>query len=103
MIHRALKLIRQYHGNSQKVLAEKLGISKSYLSEIESGKKTISMDLLYSYSNEFDIPVSSLVFFSENIGGEKKISNKFRRAVTTKVLNIMEWLIERDKQEEVKI
>lgn len=39
MINRALKTIRLYHNLKQSELADNLCISKSYLSEIESGKK----------------------------------------------------------------
>jgi len=39
MIHNALVAIRKYHGISQSDLSIKLGISNSYLSEIEKGKK----------------------------------------------------------------
>lgn len=39
MINRALKTIRLFHNIKQSELADKLCISKSYLSELESGKK----------------------------------------------------------------
>ena len=35
----ALRLVRVFHDMSQTALAERLGISKSYLSEIEKGEK----------------------------------------------------------------
>lgn len=97
MINKALKTIRQFHGTKQSELAIKLNISKSYLSEIESGKKPVSFDLLEQYSNIFEIPVSSLVFFSENLDNEGKISKKFRLAVTDKILKVMEWLSDKDE------
>ena len=49
MIHRALKLIRQFHELKQNDLAEKLDISKSYLSEIETGKKPANLELLQAF------------------------------------------------------
>ena len=67
MLNKALRLMRVFHDLSQKDLAEKLGMSKSYLSEIESGKKTPTLDLLSRYSEIFDIPLSSIMFFSENL------------------------------------
>ena len=43
----ALRLMRVFHDMSQTNLADKLGISKSYLSEIEKGeKKKVTLDLL---------------------------------------------------------
>jgi transcriptional regulator with XRE-family HTH domain len=92
MINRALKTIRQFHGLTQAELALKLDMSKSYLSEIESGKKSVGYDLLEKYSQLFDVPVSSLVFFSENLEEADTIPEKFRSVVADKILNIMEWV-----------
>ena len=96
MINKALKVIRQFHDMKQNELAENLEISKSYLSEIESGKKPASLELLNKYSEVFDIPVSSLVFFSENIGNERAISSKFKNSVAAKIVNVMEWFVEKN-------
>jgi transcriptional regulator with XRE-family HTH domain len=96
MINRALKVIRQFHGMKQNELAENLEISKSYLSEIETGKKPASLELLKKYSEVFDIPVSSLVFFSENLGKKGVTSSKLKNAVATKVINVMEWFVEKN-------
>lgn len=100
MINRALKLIRQYHKLKQSDLSEKLGISKSYLSEIESGKKAVSYNLLQKYSNIFDIQTSSLVFFSESLNSKNKLSDKFRAAFAGKIINIMEWVIDSNDSKE---
>lgn len=102
MIHRALKVIRQFHNMKQNELAEKLDISKSYLSEIETGKKPASLALLQKYSNIFDIPVSSLIFFSENIGKEQLSSSKFKKVVASKIVNIMEWFVEKNEKSQIK-
>lgn len=98
MINRALKTIRLYHDLKQSDLAANLCISKSYLSEIESGKKTVNFDMLEKYSKEFKIPVSSLVFFSESMEfpSNKTTSQKFRTVFADKILKIMEWSIERN-------
>ncbi len=52
-------------------MSEQLGISKSYLSEIEKGSKKPTLDLMEKYSKNFQIPVSSIMFFSENIDNTK--------------------------------
>lgn len=98
MINKALRIIRQFHEFKQVELAGKLEISKSYLSEIEAGKKPITLDLLNKYSKIFDIPVSSLVFFSESLGNKNLSSNKFKKVVASKILNIMEWFVEKDEK-----
>lgn len=98
MINKALKIIRQFHELKQVELATQLGISKSYLSEIESGKKPTSLELLNKYSEIFDIPVSSLVFFSENLGKSKLSSNKFKNVVASKIINVMEWFVDKNEK-----
>ena len=78
MIHRTLKAIRKFHGISQADLAYELNISKSYLCELEAGKKTVSYNFLEEFSRYFDIPTSSLVYLSEHIENPEKISKKFK-------------------------
>lgn len=106
MINRALKTIRLYHNLKQSELAEVLCISGSYLSEIESGKKPVSFELLEKYSKEFNIPVSSLVFFSEKIDStlplEQSMARKFKSVFADKVLKILEWSIERNAAKKAK-
>lgn len=67
MIAEALRLLRTYHKTTQTKLATDLGISKSYLSEIESGKKNVTLELLRQYSVHFNVPLSALFFFSEEM------------------------------------
>lgn len=102
MIHRALKVIRQFHELKQNELAKQLDISKSYLSEIETGKKPASLELLNKYSEVFDIPVSSLIFFSENIGKEQLSSSKFKKVVALKIVNVMEWFVAKNEKQQIK-
>lgn len=91
MLNQALRLIRSYHDLSQTELAEELSISNSHLSEIESGKKQPSLELLNKYSERFDVPLSSILFFSENIDTTKALDG-FRSSVARKIINIMEWV-----------
>lgn len=97
MIHRAIKVFRQFNKMTQSEVAEQLSISKSYLSEIESGKKTLSVDLLERFAQLYDMPVSSLVFFSEELSSSaSKSSEKFRMFATDKLLSVLEWAVERE-------
>lgn len=91
MLHEALRLIRVFHDLTQTQLSSELEISNSYLSEIESGKKNISMDLLQKYSKRFDMPVSSLLFFSESLDS-KKSTDKLRINIAKKVINLLKWV-----------
>jgi len=95
MLGKALKYIRIFHNMNQTVFAERIGISRSYLSEIEAGKKPASIELLEKYSSLFNIPVSSLLLFSEEL--ESPIfPEKGRLYVADKILKIMEWMVEKD-------
>ncbi|MBN3899416.1 MAG: helix-turn-helix transcriptional regulator [Nostoc sp.] len=94
MLSEALRLIRVFYDLTQKELAEKLGISKSYLSEIESGKKTPTLELLNRYSEFFDIPASSIMFFSESLNKDIK-TEKLRTFVSSKILAILNFIAER--------
>lgn len=50
-----LKKCRQLKGISQKKLCSMLKISQGYLSEIESGKKSPTVRMLYKISNTLEI------------------------------------------------
>ncbi|MFT4159598.1 helix-turn-helix domain-containing protein [Shinella sp.] len=94
MYHRALKLIRQYHRLSQVELSEHLGLSKSFISEIEKeGGKKPSIDVLERYSSYFKIPLSSLLLFAERTEAND-ISERSRIYAADKVLKMLEWLEE---------
>lgn len=95
MLNRALKLLRTFHQLSQTELAQRLGISNSYLSEIESGNKRPGLDLLEKYSSLFKIPVSSILLFSENLN-ENRPSEKIREKAADKILRILEWVGEKE-------
>jgi len=89
MLNQALKLTRQFHRMSQSALAEKLSISRSYLSELESGKKVPTIDVLERYSVTFKVPTSSFLMFSESIETGKAAFKPAKKA-----LRIMEWIAE---------
>jgi len=98
MLNEALKQIRMFHQIKQVDLASELGISKSYLSEIESNKKAVSMDLLEKYADYFSVPASSLMMFSENIGAAKR-SDKLRLKCADKIIKAMGWISARNEFE----
>jgi transcriptional regulator with XRE-family HTH domain len=91
MLNKALRLMRVFNDLSQKDLAEKLGISKSLISEIESGKKNSTIELLNKYSEFFDIPVSSIIFFSERLDHNTK-TEKVRSLVSSKIIAMLEMI-----------
>lgn len=67
MIGDALRSIRVFHNLKQADAAAKLGISRSYLSEIESNTKEPTLQLIQRYAEIFSLPVSSIMYFAENL------------------------------------
>lgn len=98
MLNEALKQMRVFHQLKQVELAEELGISKSYLSEIESNRKPVSMDMLEKYADRFSVPVSSLMMFSENMEAAMR-SDKLRLKCANKILKVMDWISARSENE----
>ncbi len=91
MLGRALRCIRVFHDMNQGEAAAKLGISRSYLSEIEGGVKEPTLQLVQRYAELYRIPASSILFFSENLG-RPGAYNDARRLVAGKILSLMRFL-----------
>ncbi|MFT6659347.1 helix-turn-helix transcriptional regulator [Maritalea sp.] len=99
MLSEALRLIRVFHDLKQNELAERLDISQSFLSEIENGKKAPSNELVAKYATEFDLPISSIWFFDENLiaGTSKKNLDKAQGIIADKILDFLR-MVERGKK-----
>ncbi|HEX8366149.1 MAG TPA: helix-turn-helix transcriptional regulator [Allosphingosinicella sp.] len=91
MLGEALRLIRVYHDLKQKEAAERLKISTSYLSEVEKGHKTPTLDIIQRYSETFDLPVSSIMFFAESVSADKAY-DRARSFVAGKMIGLMQFL-----------
>lgn len=91
MIGEALRLIRVFHDLKQFELADRLGVSSSHISEIEKGVKTPSLEVIEKYSAEFDIPVSAIMFFSEQIPKVRR-GEQVKSKIAHKVLDILRFI-----------
>lgn len=89
MLGNTLKRLRGIYGYSAKEMSELLGISCSYLSEIENGKKKVSMDLLDRYSELFGLRVSTLVRFSEDYE-DAELNNAGQKFITSLMSKVIE-------------
>jgi transcriptional regulator with XRE-family HTH domain len=87
----ALRSLRVFHDLSQTDLADKLQISKSYLSEIESGRKEPTIALLTQYCKLFEVPVSSLLFFVEHVENSRSSG---AGVIAPKILKLLDWISE---------
>ena len=94
MLNEALRLIRIFHDVSQKDMATRLQIGAPYLSEIEAGKKEPTLQLLRKYAGEFNIPMSSILFFAEHIDNATPAS-RLKTAVSSKVLALLQFIAAR--------
>lgn len=98
MLNEALRLLRTFHDLKQADLADRLGVGRSYISELESGAKTPSMDVLKRYSDNFNVPVSSIMFFAENVEESEGRSNRIAKAkgaIATKIIRFLQAIDER--------
>lgn len=89
MINEALRLLRLYCGFSQAEMAKRLSVTQSMVSDIESGRKNVTMDLLEAYSSAVKVRMSQLLFFAEEIDGQP-IARRGQLIVAEKVLNLLE-------------
>ena len=87
----ALRLIRVYHDLNQADAAARVGLSKSYVSEIESGSKKVTLEVLEKYATAFDIPLSSLMLFAEK-SEDLKFSEDVRAYVADKAIKMLDWI-----------
>lgn len=60
-----IKRLRKEHSISQERLAELIDSHQVYVSEIERGLKTPSLEILYKISKVFDLSLAELVFLIE--------------------------------------
>lgn len=95
VINDALRLLRLYLGMSQKQIASKLSISQSMISEIESGEKSVSIDILEKYSINLNVRMSQLLFFAEELGGEP-VKTKGKLIIANRVLKLLDALAPRE-------
>lgn len=89
MIGDVLKRTRIIYGYKASEMSSELGISASYLSEIENNKKQPSLELLQKYADIYGIRLSSLILLSENMDEAEKSGKG-----TAIVRNMMAHLIQ---------
>ncbi|WP_428065641.1 helix-turn-helix domain-containing protein [Candidatus Proelusimicrobium volucris] len=87
-LNKALRLIRVFNDMSLSELAKEMKVSIGYLSEIESGKKNPSLDIIRKYATVFHTTESAILFFSENI----QIDSKTKTALRNNILKFLEAL-----------
>lgn len=102
MLAEALRLIRVYHDMKQQDVAERIGLSKSYISEIEGGTKTPSMEVIEKYADAFGIPPSSILFFAENIDNPSK-ATRAKSAIAGKIIQFLQLVEAKTSDDEAEL
>lgn len=93
MVGEALRLLRIFNGYKSAELAEKLGISQSYVSEMENNKKQPTMDILDKYASVFEMKKSTLLLFAEALENDVEVQKDKKQKVALagmKLLKILE-------------
>lgn len=98
LVNESLRIIRLYWGKTQSELADDLGLSQSQISEIEKGKREITIGMLSKYSKALNVPMSSLLLFAEAVEGAPPMS-RGKVFLAGKTLNILKRLIPDDAEE----
>ncbi len=83
---RALRVVRSAHGLTQRQLADRIGISASHLSLVESGKRDPSLKVLQEISATLAVPMHLLTLLASDVGDVDDPENADRIADTAKAL-----------------
>ncbi len=67
-IGQRIRRFRKAHGLSQEDLAEKVGISTTHMSHIETGNTKLSLPVLVDLANVLDVRTDDLLFDDPSIG-----------------------------------
>lgn len=86
-----IAVIRDFHWLNRVELADQAGISQNYLTQIESGVQTPSLEALQKICGVFDIRVSNLFLIEEWERGEAELE-KIRPALDLKCQKILDVL-----------
>ena len=91
-ISKVLKHIRKFNRLTQRELSSQLNICRSYISEIESGKKIPSFEVLTKYSIAFDLPLSVVLLFAENWEQKNTLKGNLKHKLTKVALSFLDWV-----------
>ena len=67
-----IRTLRTNKGWTQVYLADRLQITAPFLAQIESGKRGVSLDVIESVAELFDVPVASLFLESHSVSDKRK-------------------------------
>ena len=66
-IGKAIIAIRKEKGLSQESLAFEAGVDRRYMSDLENGKRNVSLEVLNRIADYFEIPLSHFIAMAEKM------------------------------------
>lgn len=93
-------MIRTADGLGQGKLAAELNVSRTYLCQIENGRKQPSLSFLKQFAKQFSVPLPLLVFGEQTQQEDNKIFDELRE-IFAKVLVLR--TSQTKKQEEISL
>jgi len=91
LINEALRLIRVYNDITPQDLAKKLNIKVDVIYRIEAKRQSVTQNVLELYSQEFNIPISSLWFFAEEFPNASK-GQKVKHYFAQKIIDFLTFI-----------
>jgi len=88
----ALARAREKRGMTQRELAERANVSKTYLSQIENGKKEPLISTLRAIAAAIDVPLPVLLFLSMSELDVSPAKRDAYRMLAPSLLNIIDHL-----------
>lgn len=95
-IGKRIRGIREDHELTQVQLGKTLGLSASYISHLEAGNRNMSLDVLISISNKFDVSLEYLIF------GNKSPNKAVSSVMEDDLLSDLAKIFKTEKGEELR-
>ena len=102
MIGETLRLLRVFNDYTMTEMSQKVGLSQSYISELENGKKQPSLEVIEKYATVFDMKPSTVLLFSEALEIDQVDNQDKKQRVARagmRLLKILEKLGKLDEEE----
>ena len=87
-IGRVFRLLRIANDISARDLADKTGLSQSFISEVEAGKKKPSLDALDKYSKALGVSKATIMYFEESDREERFKTQELLYKILQKLLKV---------------
>ncbi|MBQ5674065.1 MAG: helix-turn-helix transcriptional regulator [Lachnospiraceae bacterium] len=102
MIGETLRLLRVFNDYTMTEMSKKVGLSQSYISELENGKKQPSLEIIEKYATVFDMKPSTVLLFSETLEIDQVDNQDKKQRVARagmRLLKILDKLGKLDEEE----